>query len=358
MLITAAHKGGEMTHGDLFANYPGKTENGKDGDDAGAGAAAITDPIVYKHIIHPILEQKCNSCHGEKKQKSGLRMDSYAALREGGDEEEALVPGDLEASKMIAYLHLPLDDDLRMPPENKTQLTPEEIQILEWWVKIGAPETARKSEVEVTPVIAKALDSLKTPEELAREKEAKEKAERELAAAQKKKREALEVTINTVNEAFPGSLKYISQEDTSLVFSAVSYRSQFEDKNLEVLTSTGDSLKELNLGATKVTDAGVQKLIAHSGIEVLKLSETAITDASVAELAKLKKLRVLNLYGTAVTDAGIKALEGHPSLKKIYLWQTKVTPDGAKALEKSLHDAQPKETDEGGTPAAQVILGS
>ena len=158
-------------------------------------------------------------------------------------------------------------------------------------MKIGAPEEKRLSEVEVTPAITKALDTLITPEEKARRKAAAEALEKERLAAQKKKREALEVSINTVNEEFPGSLKYISQEDTSLVFSAVSYRSQFEDKNLEVLASTGDSLKELNLVSTKVTDAGVQKLASHPGIEVIKLSETGITDASLAELAKLKNLR-------------------------------------------------------------------
>ncbi|MFK7909857.1 MAG: FHA domain-containing protein [Akkermansiaceae bacterium] len=359
-MICAGHHGGEITHGDPFEKAPWIEE---DDDQAGMSDAEKLDPIVYKHIVHPILEDKCISCHGEKKQKSGLRMDSYAALIEGGDEEEALVPGNLEESMMIAYLHLPLEDDLRMPPEGKTQLTPEEIQILEWWVASGASETAKKSEIEITPVISKALDSLVSPAEKARLKALADEQESLRLAAQKKKRQALEVSLNTVNEKFPGSLKYISQEDTSLVFSAVSYRSQFGDDSLDILASTTDSLQELNLGSTQVTDEGIKKLSAHPAIEVIKLSETSVTDASLPELAKLKQLRVLNLYGTAVTDAGIKALEGHPTLKKIYLWQTKVTPEAAQALEKSLIEVQPekgkdKMGDEITIPAAQVILGS
>ena len=353
-MISAGHHGGEITHGDPFAKAPWAQE---DVEDAITDAEKV-DPIIYKHIIHPILEEKCITCHGDKKQKSGLRMDSYAYLLEGGDEEECLVPGDTEQSMMIAYLHLPLEDDLRMPPEGKTQLTPEEIQILEWWVKIGAPETARKSEVEITPVIAKALDTLITPEERARlEKLAKEKEQKELSR-QKQKREELEASLSSVNNQFPGSLKYISQENTDLVFSAVSYRSQFTDDNLDILSSTTDSLKELNLGATKITDAGVQKLLVHPAIEILKLSETSITDASLQELAKLKNLRVLNVYGTNITDTGIKALHGHPTLKKIYVWQTKVTPEAAKALQKSL---QEKQVDTEGKPigtTAAVIIGS
>ncbi len=357
-MISAGHHGGEITHGDPLKKAPWieKEEEVLSNKD-------IADPIVYTQIVHPILEQKCISCHGEKKQKSGLRMDSHAALIEGGDEEEALVPGNLEDSMMIAYLHLPLEDDLRMPPEGKTQLTPEEVQILEWWVKSGASETVRKSELEVTPVIAKALNTLKTPEEIAQEEAALKKFELERLATTKRVRAGLKEVLNEVNTKFPGSLKYVSQANTDLVFSAVSYRSQFQDTDIDILSGGIGSLTELNLGATQVTDAGMKKLSTFSEIEVLKLSETTITDKGLAELANLKKLRVLNLYGTQVTDQGIKALLGHPTLKKVFLWQTKTTPDGAEELEKSLHESQKSdesEGDENETPEseAQVIIGT
>jgi uncharacterized membrane protein len=357
-MISAGHHGGEITHGDPLKKAPWieKEEEVLSNKD-------IADPIVYTQIVHPILEQKCISCHGEKKQKSGLRMDSHAALLEGGDEEEALIPGNLEDSMMIAYLHLPLEDDLRMPPEGKTQLTPEEVQILEWWVKSGASETVRKSELEVTPVIAKALNTLKTPEEIAQEEAALKKFEMERLATSKKVRAELKEVLSVVNKKFPGSLKYVSQANTDLVFSAVSYRSQFQDTDIDILSGGIDSLTELNLGATQVTDAGMKKLSTFSEIEVLKLSETTITDKGLAELANLKKLRVLNLYGTQVTDQGIKALLGHPTLKKVFLWQTKTTPDGAEELEKSLHESQKSdgsEGDENETPEseAQVIIGT
>jgi len=242
-MISAGHHGGEITHGDPLKKAPWieKEEEVLSNKD-------IADPIVYTQIVHPILEQKCISCHGEKKQKSGLRMDSHAALLEGGDEEEALVPGNLEDSMMIAYLHLPLEDDLRMPPEGKTQLTPEEVQILEWWVKSGASETVRKSELEVTPVIAKALNTLKTPEEIAQEEAALKKFEMERLATSKKVRAELKEVLSVVNKKFPGSLKYVSQANTDLVFSAVSYRSQFQDTDIDILSGGIDSLTELNLG--------------------------------------------------------------------------------------------------------------
>ncbi len=357
-MFSAGHHGGEISHGDPFAKAPWKQKA-----DAQPDAAELADPVVYENIIHPILEAKCASCHGEKKQKSGLRVDSYAALLDGGEETDALVPGDLKKSAMTAYLHLPLEDDLRMPPEGKTQLTKEEIQILEWWVKIGAPESALLSEVEVTPAIASAIDTLKTPEEIAQAQAAKREAAQRKIAEIEQKRARLASSITAVNSRFPGSLKYVSQDSTELSFSVVSYRKNFRDDNLSTIKDAAGDIADLDLGSSALTDQGAAMLDRFTGLKVLKLNQTAITDASLPTIAKLDHLRILNLYGTAVTDAGIEALFGKASLKKVYLWNTQVTEAGAKALEQSLVEAhakaqgQTKEADRDDTPP-QVILGS
>ena len=157
VMMSAGHHGGKITHGDPLDALPSKI---LDQREAETNKPVDADPLVYSGIVHNILEEKCISCHGKKKKKSGLRLDSYAYMLEGGEEEECLVPGDLEKSALISYLHLPMEDDLHMPPEGKTQLTKEEILILEWWVKIGAPEKSRLSEVEVTPAIQTALATL------------------------------------------------------------------------------------------------------------------------------------------------------------------------------------------------------
>ncbi|GAA5496840.1 hypothetical protein Rhal01_03027 [Rubritalea halochordaticola] len=350
MMMSAGHHGGEMTHGDPMDKAPwNKEEEDKPSQEE------LADPVVYTHIIHPILDAKCISCHGENKQKGGLRMDSFAALLDGGNDEVCLEPGDLKKSAMISFLHLPMEDDLHMPPEGKTQLTKEEIQILEWWVAMGAPEKAKRSEVEVTPEIAKALESLMTPEEIAAMEKAQEEArikkEKELAAT----RERLAKGLEKVNHKYPGSLKYISQEGTDLSFSVVSYRKTFNDDNMEIINSVASEIAELDLGASMVTDKGLAKIDQFTKLKVLKLNETGITDAALPQLAKLKNLEVLNLYGTPVTDKGVKVLHGHTGLKKVYLWNTKVSEAAAKELEKSLREAFSKNPEGGIEP--EVILG-
>jgi hypothetical protein len=100
--------------------------------------AAEADGIAFfESKIRPLLVERCLECHGERKQKGGLRLDSRAAWQHGGDSGAALMPGEPEKSLLIkAVSHA--DKDLQMPP--KKQLAPEEIAALEQWVKLGAPD--------------------------------------------------------------------------------------------------------------------------------------------------------------------------------------------------------------------------
>ena len=157
-MIGAGHHGGEITHGDPFNALPSKVLEKREANISQVDAA---DPVVYLDIVHPILENKCIECHGDDKTKGGLRMDSMAAMFEGGDEEECLVPGDVDASYMITTIMLPKDDDYHMPPEDKPQINSYELEILKWWVQIGAPDKKKLSELEAPSNIIEAIHSLK-----------------------------------------------------------------------------------------------------------------------------------------------------------------------------------------------------
>ena len=55
---------------------------------------AAAAPVDFVHDVRPILDRHCIECHGEKKQKSGLRLDVKAAAFKGGDGEgPAIVAG-------------------------------------------------------------------------------------------------------------------------------------------------------------------------------------------------------------------------------------------------------------------------
>ena len=95
----------------------------------------------FEKSIRPLIVEKCQSCHGDKKAKSGLRLTDRASLLKGGEGGAAVVPHAPDQSPLIrAVRYL---DELKMPPKQK--LSAGEIAALERWVAAGAPWPASPS---------------------------------------------------------------------------------------------------------------------------------------------------------------------------------------------------------------------
>jgi hypothetical protein len=86
--------------------------------------------------VRPTLVENCFKCHGPDKQKAHLRLDSRAAMINGGDSGPAVVPGNLEESLLVTAIRH-TDEFLKMPPAQK--LDASRITALEKWVEMGAP---------------------------------------------------------------------------------------------------------------------------------------------------------------------------------------------------------------------------
>src|SRR5437870_3843099 len=87
-----------------------------------AGSPAAADPgrEFFEKKIRPVLVEHCFKCHsGEAgKPKGGLRLDSRAAVLQGGDTGPALVPGQPNDSLLLQAVRY-TDAGLRMPPKGK-----------------------------------------------------------------------------------------------------------------------------------------------------------------------------------------------------------------------------------------------
>ncbi|MFM9117081.1 MAG: c-type cytochrome domain-containing protein, partial [Planctomycetota bacterium] len=88
----------------------------------------------FEQRVRPILASQCIQCHGAKRQRGELRLDSRAALLRGGDSGPAIEPGKPESSLLIAAVK---HESLAMPPEGR--LTAAEIESLTHWIRDGAP---------------------------------------------------------------------------------------------------------------------------------------------------------------------------------------------------------------------------
>ncbi|EDM26580.1 hypothetical protein LNTAR_02192 [Lentisphaera araneosa HTCC2155] len=93
--------------------------------------------VDFHKEVKPILEEQCIKCHGPKKDKGSLRLDTLSAAQKGGDEGEAIIPGNIEDSLLIERIALPADHDDIMPPKGDP-LNKKQIELLSQWIKDGA----------------------------------------------------------------------------------------------------------------------------------------------------------------------------------------------------------------------------
>jgi hypothetical protein len=105
-----------------------------------SGARAAAEPVDYLGAIKPLLTRHCYECHNAKVHKGGLRMDSAAGLRKGGNSGPAVVPGKPAESPLLRVVQ-GAEDVTRMPYK-RTPLTSAEIRLLADWIAQGAPAPA------------------------------------------------------------------------------------------------------------------------------------------------------------------------------------------------------------------------
>ncbi len=101
-------------------------------------AVSAADPNVefFENKIRPVLVEQCLSCHGEKKQAGGLRLDTKQAVLKGGDTGPALVAGKPGESLIVKAVRQA--GELKMPPKGKL---PAGVQAdIAKWVEAGAAD--------------------------------------------------------------------------------------------------------------------------------------------------------------------------------------------------------------------------
>lgn len=104
------------------------------------GGASADEGVDYLQSIKPVLHERCTACHGALKQEAGLRLDTAALAKSGGDSGPAIISGDAASSLMIQRVAA-ADEAERMPPEGKP-LMPEQIAALRAWIAQEAPAPA------------------------------------------------------------------------------------------------------------------------------------------------------------------------------------------------------------------------
>jgi len=81
-------------------------------------APAKKDGVTYAKDIRPIFESSCFGCHGQQRQRGGLRLDSLESPLKGGKDGVVIVPAKSEESKLVLAVAR-VDEKTAMPPRGR-----------------------------------------------------------------------------------------------------------------------------------------------------------------------------------------------------------------------------------------------
>jgi hypothetical protein len=79
-------------------------------------AASTRKGLSYAKDIKPLFEASCTRCHGEERQRGGLRLDTLEAVLAGGENGKVLVSGKGHESGLVLAVSQ-LDEETAMPPK-------------------------------------------------------------------------------------------------------------------------------------------------------------------------------------------------------------------------------------------------
>ncbi|MFY7840623.1 MAG: FN3 associated domain-containing protein [Lacibacter sp.] len=311
LIIFTGHIGAGITHGEDFLMAPMMKPKV-------AAPVLLADAEVYTHMVKPILEAKCISCHNTKKAKGELIMETEELLLKGGKNGKLWDTTEADLGLFLRRLHLPMEQKEHMPPKGKPQLTDDEIAILSYWIRKGSDFKLRVADLPVDDTLqmiaAKQFSSTNTV--------AYDFAEADPAVITK---------LNSIN-------RVVSVEAEGSPALSVNFfnSSLFQSEQLKELKKIKKQIVSLDLAKMPVQDGDLKLIGELENLRRLNLSFTNITGSGLTELKKLKFLHSISLSGTKITAAQLEQLRSFPALQTVYVWNTTIAVNELERLQQKL----------------------
>lgn len=311
-LVFAGHFGAILTHGDNFILEPITSTE--------VEIIPLEQAIVYDHVIQPIFEKKCISCHNPDKLKGELMLTDAQSITKGGKTGKLFVPGKPEESLLLKRVNLPVEDKKHMPPKGKTQLTQDEIRLVELWITNKADFKKKVIEFPTNDSLRVLASSFFKPAESADEIF-------QFVAAD-------ESTVQQLNTDY----RVISPLATESPALTVNFYnpSAFTSKSLEELSDIKSQVVSMELSKMPIKDTDLKSIRQFENLRKLNLNFTGVTGKGLKELSSLQHLKSLSLSGTQVAYQDLKQHIGSfKSLNTLAIWNTPLTVPEIEALQKA-----------------------
>lgn len=309
-IIIAGHYGATLTHGDNFVLESLITTDEM-------AAIPIEEAKVFDHVVMPIFSQKCLSCHNIEKRKGNLMMDNVQSILKGGKTGKLFVPGKPEISLLLERIHLPLDEKKHMPPKGKSQLTDDEIKLLNLWIRSNADMKKKVIDLPANDSLRRLATTLLKPapaplerfDFAAADESTIKKLNNNYRVVELLAKESPALSVNIYNEHVYKSetLKELTAVKRQIVSLNLS-RMPVSDDDLKII-SQFENLRKLNLNFTKVSGTGLKYLLNLKHLNTLSLSGTKVSYPLVKQLGNINSLKQLTLWNTGISDAEISRLQ-------------------------------------------------
>ncbi|GAA3561749.1 ribonuclease inhibitor [Snuella lapsa] len=294
LLSVTGHYGGNLTHGDGYLTK--YAPFGKKPIKELPQISKLEDAIVYDYLVNPILQNRCVSCHNNSKKKGGLSFQDTIAIQNGGKNGAAFVAGNAAKSEMIRRVLLDEHHEDVMPPEGKTPLTEEEVEIMKYWINNANADFSIK------------VGSVKTSEAI-----------RSIASNMLKIEGVVEKSVETL----PILSKINDEILNEVIASGFKVRELVFESNLYEIVLPTSTITEDNKDELDAKLLKLLKIKEH--IFWLSLGDNSLNDSHLEVISQFKNLRKLNLYKNQITDSGVMALLDNESITSLNLYQTNVT---------------------------------
>jgi hypothetical protein len=255
---------------------------------------ARAETASFASQVLPVFQHNCSQCHGEKKQKAGLRLDAYDFIAKGSENGAVIKPGNAQDSEIYRRILLSADDEDFMPSGGKPPLSAHDIELLKQWLVSGAP---RQDGFDVPAVsVADSVVFAAAPDYRTRLRAAREAADH------------LGVRL-IPRSAVPTD---------GLVLRTASSPGHCTDAALAQLSPFADLIVDAELSRTKITDKSLQAISSWKNLQELDISYTSMSSGSAGPLAQLPRLQVLNISGTHMDAASVAKLQTLPAIRHVW----------------------------------------
>jgi hypothetical protein len=299
MIVWTGHLGAQLTHGAAFLWEPALKKSHEPPHPSEAN--------IYTDLVQPILSNKCGGCHNAGKRKGDLNMNSYEMLTKGGKNGALWDTTAADLGLMMRRIHLPVQEKEHMPPAGKTPLTDIEIEILEQWIRLGAPADLEVSTLpETHPLRLLVSETWATPTEESWDFPPADEAD-----------------IRRLNNA-ARSVRLLTEGAPALRVSFFGI-STFHRDLVSELQPVRRQVVEMNLNRMPFGDEDLGVLAQFANLQKLNLSATKISGKNLGGvIGALKNLRQLSLAETGVGLDELSFLGEMPALKQVFLWNSDV----------------------------------